>query len=216
MNRFAKYTLLAAALGVFDVPSLRADTFFSNLSQNTEYGFLDYTTQRLATDFLTGTAATTITNATLIMYNSDIVDHTFTLSLFTDSGSGTPGTLVGSFDAVTIRDLGNYSFTSAGITLAADTAYWAVMQVNEDVSDPDADAGALILTRSQTPDAGGVFSIISGTQVQFSADSGADWSDFLDGNFKFSLSGAVVPEPASFALVGAGLFGLYVLRRQRA
>jgi hypothetical protein len=210
--------ILVWAVGILCSLSLRADTFFSNLglATNVSFGYnIDSPSYRLATDFLTGPSATTVTNATLKLASLDSIGHNFTLSLFTGSGSNTPASLVGSFNSTFLPALSpqtNYSFSSSGISLAPNTAYWAVLQINENIQNTDSYWWGL---NNQATDAGSVFSTISGTSIELSRDSGATWTDGTTGNFWFSLSGTLVPEPAAFDLVAMGLLGLYFLRRSK-
>jgi hypothetical protein len=208
--------VLVGAIGVLCPLRLPAGTFFSNLGQGTNvYGGhnMDNTSYRLATDFLTGSSPTTITNSSLKLTSLDSVGHNFTLSLFTDSGSSLPGLLVGSFDSTFLpayTPQGIYSFNSPGISLAPKTAYWAVLQMDENVQNTDPYWWEL---SSQTTDPGSVFSTIPGTPIQLSRDSGTSWTDGTTGNFWFSLSGTVVPEPTTFALLGVGLLCAFSPRR---
>ncbi len=99
-----------AALAILCLPSLRANTLFSNLGQSTNVSFgnnIDNTSYRLATDFLTGASPTSITNATLRLENPDNIGHNYTLSLFTDNGAGKPGSFVGSFNTTFVVPLAN-------------------------------------------------------------------------------------------------------------
>jgi hypothetical protein len=196
--------------------TLPAAAFFSNLGLTTNGFFggnLDNTSYRLATDFLTGASPTTITKAVLRLENPDNIGHHYTLSLFTDGGSGLPGSLVGSLNTSLIAPLANpavtNSFSSSGITLAPNTAYWAVLQINEAITNSDSFWSGL---GSQATDPGSLFSTIPGTATKRSTDSGATWTDGSTGNFWFSLSGTTVPEPATFALVGIGVLGVLLSR----
>lgn len=212
--------LVMVAVSWLCAPRAEADTnFFSNLGQSlNDFYPIQATTILVASDFLTDGSARTITAAELLLRNSDFVDHNLTFSIFTDDGSGEPGSLVGSFDPFLVSPGDNYttnSTTSAGINLAANTVYWAVLQINEAADDGALDWAG---TGSDATDAGSVYFTIPSTAVKNSINSGATWSDFesLASNMQFSLSGPVaVPEPVSVALVGLGL-GLLVTRRRRA
>lgn len=213
MIRFARAILLIAAFGLLSAASLRADTLLSNLGQS--FGGITgvgLATSRIATDFLTDGSDATITGATLRLINQDNVAHTVTVSLWSDSGSGSPGTLLGSFVPISIPGNGggliNQSFSSAGIGLEANSAYWVVMQINEDAN---ANAVSWQYTVSGAADAGSVYSLIPATRTQFSGDSGDTWLDDLPANFQFSL----LPEPDGFAQLGAGVLALLLLRRHK-
>jgi hypothetical protein len=206
---------LIAALGVHIATQLSAATFFSNLGQSYTGGTgLDNTNSRLANDFLTGASPTTIRTATLFMTNPDNMVHSYTLSIFTDTGSGRPGTLVGAFDTTSLGPgpAGNRSFSSLGISLAPNTAYWAVLQMDENIVNSDSYWSS---SSSQFADAGSVFSTIPTTPQLYSLNGGANWNSAADGNFMFSLSSTVVPEPSTSTIAGAGVILLYLSRRKR-
>jgi hypothetical protein len=188
-------------------------TLFNSVGQ-TPSGFIQVgaTFHREGTDFFTNGVAVTITGATLRLNNQDSIDHTVTASLW--SGEGAPATLVGSFDPITIPTsftFANFSFSSAGIGLAANSAYWMVLQINEGTN---TDAVGWQTTSSEETDAGSVFSAIADTTMKYSTDSGASWDDNFTGpgNFQFSL----MPEPARWAQLGVGVLALGLLRRRKA
>jgi hypothetical protein len=210
--RFTKPALLGTALGVLCAANLHADTLFSNLGQtglgNSGVGLA---AERVAADFLTDGSDATITGATLRLVNQDNISHNVAVSLWTDSGSGTPGTLLGSFAPVSIpsANFNNYNFTSAGIVLEANTAYWVVMGINENFN---VNGVGWQITSSHAADAGSVYSLIDDTQAQYSGDGGDTWVDNFPYEFQFSL----VPEPDRFAQLGAGVLALVMLRRRKA
>jgi hypothetical protein len=200
-----KRVLLAAVLALGFTGQSRAQTIlFNNLLQPTN-GAAGFTTlsSRLASDFLTAGSATMVTSISARMGNSSLsVLHTVTFSIFTDNGSGKPGSLVGTFDTPATlppNDSGLFTATSPGITLLPNTAYWLVGQVDED--NP-----TNVIWRfnvGQGTDSGS-FSTVAGTQFQLSTDGGANYLDDGVGNLLFALQGASIPEPQiGLALLGA-------------
>ena len=217
------FTIIAAAgLLLLAGRISAATTLFSTLSQapnsGTNFGTTSY---RYASDFMTDASNATITGASFAVANFDTgTAHTFTASIFTDNG-GTPGTLVGSFNSFSVpvnTPLANYSTTSAGISLSANTIYWTVLKMNEaDVSS----APQFEYTSSQTTDAGSVYSTIPSTALKVSTDGGSTYADQtffgspVTGNFQFSLDGTeAAPEP-SRALLGLVALGGVLLQRRR-
>lgn len=196
-------------------PSVSATVYFSNLNQSTDfYASLSTTSGRLADDFKTGGAATLINGARLRL-ESPVSTHTFTLSIFTNTG-GNPGTLVGSFAPVSLAQTSepmDVDFTSPSIALLANTTYWVVLQLSE-----SGDAG-WDFTYSTAADMGSVFSTVPSTRARFSQDNGASWQAApFDGDFMFALFDVTpVPEPSTvlsgLAAAGATLF--HCLRRRR-
>jgi hypothetical protein len=196
-----------------------ATTFFSTVGQASDsFNRLQLTTDRIASDFTTGSSATTIQSTTLTMFNNNLTNnftaHTFTPSIFTDN-AGAPGSLVGTFSTFTInaaQSIQSGFATTSGINLAANTTYWEVLQVNETATSENA---GWFRTLSQTMDASGAFSIVSGTQVKSSANSGSTWANVYVGNSMFKLDGvATVPEPSTCVLAALGLLGGLFLRRR--
>jgi hypothetical protein len=219
MKRFVRALFIGATLGLLCPLSLPAAILISNLGQaEGGGGSFNDTQTRLATDFLTGTSATRVTGATLFMRNPDSIAHTFTLTLFTDNGSGSPGSPIASFAPFTIPASPAYysdcSTTSTGISLVAHTAYWAVLQMNQN----SVGNGAWwALTQTAATDAGSVFSTISTGGAKGSFNSGASWNASSPPlNMQFSLQGVVVPEPATFVLTALGLLGIWLMMRHQA
>jgi hypothetical protein len=199
-----------------------ATTLFSNLNQaNSGGGNYLNTNYRYASDFMTDGFAASITGATLEVANFDTgTAHTFTASIFTDN-SGTPGVLVGSFNPFSVplnTPFANYSTTSTGISLTANTIYWEILQMNEaDVSS----APQWGNTSSPATDPGSVYTTVAGTALKQSTDGGATYSDVLffgsplAGNYQFALSGTeTVPEPSP-ALLSCVAAVTMLLRRRR-
>jgi hypothetical protein len=88
----------------------------------------------------------------------------------------------------------------------AHTAYWAVLQMNQN----SVGNGAWwALTQTAATDAGSVFSTISTAGARGSFNSGASWNASSPPlNMQFSLQGVVVPEPATSVLTALGLLGI--------
>jgi hypothetical protein len=212
MGPVPTHALIATALGVLLAADLRADTLFSNLGQTAEGNAgVGFAAERVAADFLTDDSGATITGATLRLINQDNVSHNVTVSLWSDSGSGTPGTLLGSFAPISVPSatFSNYTFTSPGIDLDADTAYWLVMRINENLN---VNGVGWQITSSHAADAGSVYSLISSTQAQYSGDNGQTWVDNFPYEFQFSL----LPEPGKWTSLGAGALALALLRVGRS
>jgi hypothetical protein len=209
--RFARAAWVVTFVHLVAV-DLRADTLFSNLGQSPEGNAgVGLAVERVAADFVTGGSDATITGATLRLVNQDNISHNVTVSLWSESGIGTPDALLGSFDPISIPSAGfnDYSFSSAGIDLDADIHYWVVMQIHENFN---VNGVGWLITSSHSADPGSVFSLVADTQAQYSGDSGDTWQDNFPYEFQFSL----LPEPDRFTQLGASVLALALLRRRRA
>lgn len=216
---FGKWLPLLALALVFPVTAPAA-TLFSTLGQSYDGVAGMFTSaDRLATDFQTGASATTITGASLNLANDgNTISLHFLASLFTDS-AGLPGTSLGSFSTITLLPSNqipaDYSATSAGISLSANTKYWLVLKLLED---PDGLSGDWSYNQSNSTDAGSVFTPVSATQIKYSNNNGSTWVDEVGGataNYRYSLTGTTTaPEPGRALLLLAGTCGM-VLRRKR-
>ncbi|WP_395740615.1 choice-of-anchor R domain-containing protein [Prosthecobacter sp.] len=204
-------------------------TYFSTLGQTGDgFAYMEYggVVDVNATDFLTSASATTITGATFSFSNWDDIAHVMTPKIYTDN-AGLPGTLVGTFSTFNVAadpigpgsgTFRNYSVSSAGINLAANTKYWMAVSV-----DTATDLPFPVMwntTATTAMDAGSTFSEVTATQLKYSTDGGSSWINVgnANSNGMFSLSGnlAAAPEPARalFLLAGAGT--LLLRRRRRA
>jgi hypothetical protein len=197
-----------------------AALLFSNIQQqpiaSNNFSQTDPSTNfRVASDFTTAGFATTITSSFVTLFNSASSPYHFTASIFTDN-AGQPGTTLGSFTQMTaggnILSHVNYSGTSPGISLAANTNYWMVLKMDEPFAQFPGGTAGWSRTTSQSTDAGSSFAIIAGTQIKSSTNSGSTWGNSQVGNQMFRLDG--VPEPTTALLAAAGIF-LTAGRRRR-
>jgi len=179
---------------------------------------------RYATDFLTNSLPSTLTNVTVKLNNLDNISHTFTASIFTDN-AGSPGTLVGSFNSVTVAPNGSYadysSISSGGISLAANTTYWEVLQMNETTG--GGSAPQVAYNDTENSDAGSLFATIAATALKTSSNGGASYTDVtffgspVHGNYQFAVKGTqTAPEPSCAILMASGLWVLAHRRRRVA
>jgi hypothetical protein len=209
--------LLAAIAGLF-AANASAAVLFSTLGQGVNTtGILNDADIRFASDFETAGSGATITGLTLNLSNGDTIAHNFKTSIFSDLG-GTVGALLTDFstEVIAANQVGaiNKLFTHAGYSLAANTKYWVVIEMLEDIVDNTFDVTWTGNTADGI-DAGGSFLEVTSSNTQVSFDAGGSWGDFQPGNFLFNVIGTtVVPEPSRAVLAIAGLFGLCFRRRR--
>ena len=209
-----RWVLCMGTLFLAAMPARAAVILFKNTNQSfTDTNRLQQTTDRLACDFTTGSTSTLVQSTTLTMFCNNLANatsHNFTVKIQADN-SGTPGSVVGTFNTFslnTAQSVQNGFATTSGISLAANTTYWEVLQINET---PTSEIVGWYRTTSQSADAGSLYSIVPATQVLFSSNSGSTWSNVYTGNSLFRFDG-LAPEPA-FALPLCAMAAL--LRRRR-
>jgi hypothetical protein len=192
------------------IPPAGAAVLFDNLGQTPNGSIIQIpnATQLLASDFKTDANGATATKAGLRLFNSESIPHNFTVSIYTDN-AGVPGTLVGSFNTLICSGNGGSDFqpqtTSPGITLAANTIFWEVINMNE--AKNNSGAVGWRPTTSQSVGGGSTFTTVAATQMKLSTN-GTTWSDAFNGNGMMYLEGSPLPEPSAALLLpaAAGLF----------
>lgn len=215
---FMRSLALAAAIAGLFAANTSAAVLFSTLGQsNNAPDGLATTGYRLATDFETQAAGSSITGITLNMNNSDSIDHNFTVGLYSDVG-GSVGALLTNFstELIAAAQFGavNKLFSHTGYSLVANTKYWVVLQMLEDAVEfgnkPNWSGNT-----SDGIDGGGSFLEVTSTLAQVSDDDGASWSDTSTENFLFNVIGVIaVPEPSRAILTLAGFAGICLRRRR--
>ena len=166
----------------------------SNVGQ-TRSGSLGLDTHEGAQAFTTGdnSAGYTVTSVGLDL--SLGADHTinFTVGIWTNSNSNLPGSSLGTLTQPASLTLGVNEFTTSGITLAANTTYWVVV---------DSNGGGSVQWEGTASDSED--STASGWSI---ADESYDrpydgdtWSSYTD-PFKLRVSGSAIGSPTNSAPV---------------
>ena len=106
-------------------------TLVSNVGQ-TRSGSLGLDTYEGAQAFTTGDNSADYTVTSVGLDLSSGADHTinFTVGIWTNSNSNLPGSSLGTLTQPASLTLGVNEFTTSGITLAANTTYWVVVDSN--------------------------------------------------------------------------------------
>ena len=200
---FALAGLAALPLGA----RAQATTLSDNLS-NATYDIEAVTGSTwAASSFGTDASAYTLDSVTLLLEESSA--GTATLDIYSDGGLQ-PGSLVGTLTASTAYStttLSDTTFTASGITLAADTTYWAVLQSS---------AGEFDWSYTADNTGGG-----AGFQDQWaeSDDAGATWFDYDTDPTQMQVVATAVaapePSPAVALPLGAALLGAAIFVRRR-
>ncbi len=200
------------------------ETLLSNLSTSPDLfnGFND-TSFFQGFDFRTSSSFTIADTVTLGIFNAGSIPHTFTAAIYNNTAQNSPGIPVGIFDEVIlVNPTGNSPGTTvnatghdAGIPLAPDTVYWLVVRMNENPSTPAGQTANWTSNNSQVPDVGSSFTYIPAVNNKVSLDAGINWEHTFNGNFRASIGGQVIPEPASGGLMLCGCAWLLSARRRK-
>ncbi len=198
---------LAALLGAAALPAQAQTILSSNLSSPS--GGVDTATGTnwLSVSFNTNASAYTLNNVTLLLANSSAGAGTAEVDIYTDGGLQ-PGTLLGALTSPgsISTTLADTTFTTSGLSLAANSTYWTVLKAN---------TGSFNLSfANDDASTGSGFTDTYGN----SADAGATWFTFTGFPYQMSVTAtAAVPEPGTIALLASGsLFGTGLLLRCRA
>ncbi len=208
-NYLGLSAILAAAL--FTTISARADVLYSTLGPNDEFDaangyFVDgsnFFNQVIASPFTVSSAAM-LDDAMLGLNNFAGSNSPVNVFVESDAG-GMPGIILATLTQSGVIPPFNSEtltlFTPTGSLLLAPGTYWLVAQETDpateqtwDFSFGDTQNG---IAFNQTGSATGPWTTFTGTDVAFRVD------------------GTAVPEPSSFALLGAGLLGVVAFARHR-
>lgn len=196
-----------------------AETVLSNLSlTSSSTDSVDFGVWRAA-GFTTDNNQWSLTGATLRFANGSDASGNLFVKIWGDD-SGRPGgvalaTLAGDANPITA---GEYTYTTAGFSLAPLTKYWLVAGV----SSGSGSYKWLYVNNGGAPVADGVWTMPAVGTYSSTRNQGAAWSAGANGYpYMFSLSATAVPEidPAGMGSVLAlisGAFGLLERRRLKA
>jgi hypothetical protein len=197
-------TMLAAT-----VAASAQTVYLSSLSSPNDGGtiYRDNTSfigQRFTTD--ASAASFTLNSVSLAIAGAYEIND-FTVSLMTDSGSNTPGALIGTLTgSISPTGSGTFDYTTTGINLVAGTSYWVTMGFT---------SGAGYFGSPRTTDLSGATGpwTLNGRATTFAGN----WSYYGGDNALMSITATPIPEPSTYAaLAGLLALGLVVYRRRRA
>lgn len=187
-----------------------ATVIFSQTGAPSVNGTINSSTY-FAQSFVNGSTVMSFTSVELGM-GPFLTDNSgnFFVSLYTNSGSNLPGTLVETLSGSTSPDTQNfYTYTGSGSTqLLADTGYWIVAGVSSGTGQYRWNAES-----NNSPEVGSTVY----QDVAKSSNAGGSWVYNNPGNsisLQMIVNAAAVPEPSRALLLGLGLV-VTCLRRKR-
>ncbi|MCC7475263.1 MAG: hypothetical protein IT425_07695 [Pirellulales bacterium] len=219
MRRYCFFIAAALLVIVFSQTTLAA-TLFSTIGQLDHYVTSStFANHHYASDFRTGTDASTITALLLPLRNQDTIQHNIRAAIHLDS-AGVPGAVVAEFDNTISLPAGESAFTSrlfttTGIDLDAEANFWVIMRQLENGTSSSNNLDVDMTGNfANGVDPGSFFSTVSTTSVQNRIGFGA-WGPFAGGNLRFALEGIVtpsVPEPSCLMMLGTACLGTAYFR----
>lgn len=188
--------------------SASAQVTVSNLANDIGTSMLISTSNytAVAVSFTTDSATYSLTSVTLHMGGSN-TSSPLTVSIYNDN-SGLPGSSLTTLSGANPTSSGNYTFTSTGLALSANTTYW-VAAATSGSGQYDWDATADL---SQSNTGGATWTIGDSTQLFYSGSWGT-----ITVSGMMSVTATAVPEPGTYAaLAGLTALGFVAWRRRRA
>jgi hypothetical protein len=177
----------------------------------------DVSNETWADEFLTGSSPLVLTDVIALLAKTSGTG-TVTAYLY-GNASGLPGTQLDTIASVSTSALpgtaGDVTFTgptgAGAIQLAASTEYWIVLSGSQNAI---SDASWQI---SQVENGAGAVGVTGQNHAEF---TGSGWTSFANNTFtdtipELEVDASAIPEPATVAILGAGLAGLGVLLRRR-
>jgi len=209
-----KNALCVIVFSAVAMSAANADTLYGNLSA--PVGGSDLISSAVPfNSFSNGATADSLTGLTLLLSASDPSDGgSLGVNLYADS-SETPGSLITTLGTIDDSELsGSLTDFTVSLTdnplLASDTRYWIGLAANSSSATWGwaTDASGTNVSNELHADFGSVFcnSSFAGCSQPVSAEPYIMEVD--------AGSSSPIPEPASVALVGAGLFSLGLVRRR--
>jgi hypothetical protein len=159
----------------------------------------------LGISFQTGTNSGGYSLDSMTMYNAGIAGNPsgFQFLLYADN-MGVPGSEIELLSGASPTGVGNYTFTSSGVTLAPNTVYWAVATAADSSISGNSYYWAFDPNAATT---------IDGWSLGIDASSlggGDSWysSGGVGSPFTLSINAEPTPEPGAFSLMGLGLLAV--------
>lgn len=154
--------IIAAALLWLSSSGAFAATLFSNLGQTSSgtAAGIAIPSQLMATKFLIGGSASSVTGLTIRIQNNDSIQHNYSAYLYADStGAPQANGLLTTFTPVSATLPASQTalaiFSHAGLALAANTRYWLALGIGEG---SNLSSSAFVETASNSADVGSIFS----------------------------------------------------------
>lgn len=223
-SSFLSLTLLVALAAPANALEIFGNTGLDNAGQ--QFGGTALQFRQMAQGFTMGTTAYDLSGVRIgLNFNSTPpTSAQINVSLYNDSGSNTPGTVIGTFNtgsptpAFVPSTSGVYDFTYTGTTtLASNTRYWIVVERVP----PSPVFDWYFATGGGTPNpaaqnsSGVTYLGTLGTVGNAPTSWGTNLDSIASSNLRFNV--VVVPEPSTYALglVGTLVMGAAARRRTR-